>query len=161
MLQRLCVTLIHHLFSLDFQLMYAKRAFTSNNLRYALDCVTTVESTQACYAALGRAGGRYVSLDPYSEHITTTRKVVKPDWVLGPTIFGQGCTWPEPYQLPPDSDVRGFGERLWSLAQDLIDEGKLQHHPLRIMDGGLEAVIAGMDLVEKKAVSGEKVVIRF
>lgn len=136
------------------------RAFTSNNLRYALDCITTLDSTQTCYKALGRAGGRYVSLDPYSEHVAATRKVVKPDWVLGPAIFGQGCTWPDPYGRSADTELQQFGVELWALAQKLLEQGKLQHHPLKILDGGLEAVVDGMDLVREGPLSGQKVVVR-
>ncbi|KLU92794.1 hypothetical protein MAPG_11779 [Magnaporthiopsis poae ATCC 64411] len=136
------------------------RAYTRNNLEYALDCVTTVESTAACYAAIGRAGGRYVSLDPYPAH-AATRRVVIADWVLGPTIFGDGCTWPSPYERPPDRDTQKFGEHLWALAQRLVDQGELVHHPLRVLDGqGLEAVIKGMDIVRRGEVSGEKIVVK-
>ncbi|KAI8627215.1 zinc-binding dehydrogenase [Xylariaceae sp. FL1651] len=113
------------------------RALTSNNLRYALDCITTVESTAACFAAIGRAGGRYVSLDPFSQHVAT-RKVVKAEWVLGPAIFGDGSTWPEPYGRAPDPQIRQFGADLWVIAQKLVDEDKLQHHPLRVLQGGFQ-----------------------
>jgi hypothetical protein len=118
-----------------------------------------VESTQACFSAIGRAGGRYVSLDPYPEHVAT-RKVVTADWVLGPAIFGDGCAWPPPYGRPEDPELRQFGADLWAIAQKLVDEGKLQHHPLRVLDGGLKAVLDGMELVKKGAVSAEKIVVR-
>ncbi|KAF6813193.1 zinc-binding dehydrogenase [Colletotrichum sojae] len=135
------------------------RSYTSNELRYALDCVTTVESTQVCFKAIGRAGGKYVSLDPFQEHVAT-RKVVKTDWVLGPAIFGDGSTWPDPYGRPADPELKEFGARLWKIAQKLVDEGKLQHHPLKVLEGGFETVIEGMEMVKKGQVSGEKVVIR-
>lgn len=115
---------------------------------------------QTCYGALSRAGGKYVSLDPYSEHIAGTRKVVKPDWVLGPAIFGQGCTWPAPYERAPEEDVRQFGVELWTMAQNLLSEGKLEPHPLKILDGGFDAVLEGMKMVEKGDLSGEKVVVK-
>ena len=124
-----------------------------------MDCITTVESTQACYGAIGRAGGRYVSLDPYSDH-AATRKVVKADWVLGPAIFGDGSTWPNPYGRAADPELRQFCVDLWAISQKLVDEDKLQHDPLRVLNGGLHAVIDGMDLVKKGVVSGEKIVVR-
>jgi NADPH:quinone reductase-like Zn-dependent oxidoreductase len=55
------------------------RAYTRNNLAYALDCITTVESMNVCSGAIGRAGGRYTSLDPFAGH-AATRKVIKNDW---------------------------------------------------------------------------------
>ena len=116
-------------------------------------------STQSCYAAIGRAGGRYVSLDPYPEH-AATRKVVKADWVLGPTIFGDGCSWPSPYGRAADPELRQYGVHLWAVVQKLIDEGRLRHHPLRVLDGGFQAVLDGIELVRRGSVSGEKIVVR-
>ncbi|KAL0941427.1 Enoyl reductase LovC 1 [Colletotrichum truncatum] len=132
---------------------------TQGNLKYALDCITTVESTAFCFKAIGRAGGKYVSLDPIPAH-AATRKVVKTDWVLGPSIFGEGSTWPEPYGRPPSDEMRRYGAELFALAQKLVCEGKLKHHPLRILDGGLEAVLGGMDVIKSGAHSGEKLVVR-
>lgn len=100
-----------------------------------------------------------MSLDPFPEH-AATRKVVKTDWVVGPLIFGEGSTWPEPWGRPASEELRQFGVELWQVAQDLVQGGKLQHHPLRVLDGGLESVIQSMDLVRGKKVSGEKIVVR-
>ncbi|KAF4635614.1 hypothetical protein G7Y89_g2489 [Cudoniella acicularis] len=66
-------------------------AYTKNNLRYVIDCITTAESTQACFNVIGRAGGKYVSLDPFATY-AATRKNISADWVLGPIIFGEGST---------------------------------------------------------------------
>lgn len=136
-----------------------QKSHTTNNLRYALDCITTHDSTTCCLAAIGRAGGKYVSLDPVVPG-APTRITVKTDWVLGPSIFGQGSTWPASYGREPDEELRNFGEHLWTLAATLIKEGKLNHHPLLVLEGGLEKVLEGMDLVAKGKLSGEKCVVR-
>ncbi|GKU09228.1 unnamed protein product, partial [Fusarium langsethiae] len=135
------------------------RESTQGNLKYALDCITTVESTAFCFKAIGRAGGKYVSLDPIPTH-AATRKVVKTDWVLGPSIFGEGSTWPEPYRRPPSDEMRRYGAELFALTQRLICEGKLKHHPVRVLEGGLEAVLGGMDVITSGAYSGEKIVVQ-
>lgn len=85
---------------------------------------------------------------------------MRADWVVGPLIFGEGSTWPAPWGREPSEELGRFGVRLWRLAQKLVDEGKLHSHPLRVLDGGLEAVKAGMELVRNKQVSGEKIVVR-
>ncbi|KAI3392606.1 hypothetical protein diail_5446, partial [Diaporthe ilicicola] len=97
------------------------KSYTKNNLKYALDCITTVDSTTFCFAAIGRAGGKYVALDPFSTE-AATRAIVKTDWVLGPSIFGDGSTWPLPYGRPPDDELRAYGQRLWKVAQKLVDD---------------------------------------
>ncbi|KAI8167085.1 Deshydrogenase mlcG [Colletotrichum sp. SAR 10_65] len=135
------------------------KSYTRNNLRYALDCITSVESTILCFAAIGRAGGKYVSLDPWQEH-AATRKVVKCDFTVGPRVFGEGCTWPAPYKSEPDEELKEFGVKLWDVARELVAEGKLKHHPLRVLDDGFEAIMAGMELIRDKKLSGEKIVVR-
>ncbi|OAP54234.1 hypothetical protein AYL99_11335 [Fonsecaea erecta] len=136
------------------------KSYTRNNLRYALDCITTVESTALCFAAIGRAGGKYVSLDPFDSSVAARRAVVKTDWVLGPCLFGEGCVWPAPYARPPSEQDLELGERLWAIAQGLLDEGRLVHHPVRILKGGLEQVLEGMEMVRKGELKGEKCVVR-
>ncbi|POS75825.1 enoyl reductase [Diaporthe helianthi] len=144
----------------DKDLVEKIRTYTKGNLKYVLDCITNVESTTVSFAAIGRAGGKYVSLDPFPEH-AASRKVVKTDWVVGPLIFGEGSTWPEPWGRPGSEELRDFGVELWGVAQKLVQEGKLHHHPLRVLDGGLENISQGMELVRSKKLSGEKVVVRF
>lgn len=80
--------------------------------------------------------------------------------MLGPAIFGDGSTWPAPYGREPDADIRQFGAKLWRLAQKLVDEGKLRNHPLRVLDGGWDAVVEALDLVKSGKVSGEKIIVR-
>lgn len=119
-----------------------------------------MESTKICYSAIGRAGGKYVALDPFSPD-AATRAIVKADWVLGPSIFGEGSTWPTPYGRPPSEEIRAYGEKLWDVAQKLVDEGKLQHHPVKTLEGvGLEQVIEGIGMVKNGDFSGEKCVVR-
>ncbi|KAK6225587.1 enoyl reductase [Colletotrichum tabaci] len=144
----------------DSQCAETIRAFTKNNLRYALDCITNVESTTACFKAIGRAGGRYVSLNPFPEH-AATRKMVTTDWTLGPTIFGEGSTWPAPYGREGSDEEREFGALLWRVAGRLVEEGKLRHHPLRVIHGGFEQVKQSMEVVRAGELSGEKIVVVF
>ncbi|KAF5498415.1 Deshydrogenase mokE [Colletotrichum fructicola] len=125
------------------------KAHTRNNLKYALDCISTVESTTVCYNAMGRAGGNYVALEPFPEH-AATRAVVTKDFVVGPCIFGEGCTYPAPYGREPDEKMRALGVELWEIAERLVHEGKLNHHPVRILEGGFEGIRKGLELLTHK-----------
>jgi hypothetical protein len=136
-----------------------QRAYTKNNLAYAIDCITTVESTSCCLTAIGRAGGQYVSLDPFADH-AITRKVVKPDWVLGPAIFGQRIGWPGPYQQDGQPELKDYASAYFGMLQRLLDQGKLRTHPLRVMEGDLSTVIEGMDVLRSGVISGEKIVVK-
>lgn len=134
------------------------RAATNNSLRYALDCITSQDSIQLCYAAIGRAGGKYTSLDPYPEAVAKTRRVVVADWVLGPTMLGKDIAWPAPHGRPGSPELRTFGEEWFGVVQGLMDEGKIRNHPLQVMAGGFEDVLRGMARVKAGTVSGVKLV---
>ncbi|OHW90511.1 enoyl reductase [Colletotrichum incanum] len=135
------------------------RHWTKGNLRYALDCITNIESARICHEAIGRAGGRYVSLGPLPDH-ASRRHTVSRDWVHGPSIFGEGSAWPEPYRREPSEDLQRFGFELWKVVSDLVAAGRLQHHPLRILEGGLASVIDALEIVKNGLVSGEKIIVR-
>ncbi|KAL1618823.1 putative secondary metabolism biosynthetic enzyme [Neofusicoccum ribis] len=135
---------------------------TKNNLRYALDCITTKDSIALCYAALGRAGGRYTALDPFWEATAATRKTVKPNWTLGITMLGKDIAWPPPYGRAGSEEARSFGAGWAGELQALLEAGKIRPHPLRAKEGaGWEDVLGGLTEVKEGKVSGEKLVFAF
>lgn len=136
------------------------KTHTKNELAYALDCITTVASMRVCYAALGRAGGRYTSLDPYPETVAATRKIVKAGWVLGPVMLGRDIGWPEPHNRKADPEMFQFGVQWRDTLQKLLDEGFICEHPLEMRGGGFEQVLKGMEDIREKRISGKKLVYR-
>lgn len=113
-----------------------------------------------CYAAIGRAGGRYTTLEPYPEH-AHTRKRVKPEWLLGPALMGKHIPWKEPYEIRGDPELRVFGRQWFGVAQRMLLDGQILTHPIEISNQiGLEGVIGGLDVLRKKSHSGQKFVCR-
>nr|A0A089FS99.1 RecName: Full=Trans-enoyl reductase prlC; AltName: Full=Pyrrolocin biosynthesis protein C [fungal sp. NRRL 50135]AIP87505.1 pyrrolocin enoylreductase [fungal sp. NRRL 50135] len=136
------------------------RAQTKNGLRFALDCITNTQSMQICYAALGRAGGRYTALDPYPEAVAATRKIIKADWVIGPVMLGLDIGWPAPHGRKADPDLFEFGQRWKATVQQLLNQGLIREHPLFVQSGGLSRVIDSMEAILAKKVSGKKMVCK-
>ncbi|KAH6845640.1 hypothetical protein B0I37DRAFT_380772 [Chaetomium sp. MPI-CAGE-AT-0009] len=134
------------------------REHTRNGLRFALDCITTPETTRLCYAALGRTGGRYVSLDPFSEAVAATRSIVHPDWVLGPELVGEDIAWPAPHGRKGNPEARVFCEAWTRTLQRLVDQGLLRTHPQLVRETGLAGALGGLDDIRAKKVSGQKLV---
>ncbi|RHZ54029.1 zinc-binding alcohol dehydrogenase family protein [Aspergillus thermomutatus] len=134
------------------------RTYTKNNLRYALDCVTTVESMKLCYSAIGRAGGYYTGLDPFPKTVAATRKMVRPDWVLGPTMIGKEIAWPEPHYRAVDPKIRKFGQRWRQIVEDLFLRGELKVHPIDVQHHGFQGTLDGMDKIREGLVRGKKLV---
>lgn len=136
----------------------AIKAYTNNALDYALDCFCEGSSMSFCYGALGRAGGRYTTLEPYAEHMHTRRRV-KPEYILGPALLGKDIGWKDPYRIEAKPELRVFGREWFQCAQRLLDRGEIRPHPVRVGERiGFEGILEGVELLKQKAVSGEKLV---
>ncbi|KAI0388677.1 GroES-like protein [Xylariaceae sp. FL0594] len=137
------------------------RSYTGNALSFALDCVCSEESMQGCYAAIGRAGGSYTTLEPFSQRLHT-RKRVRPEFILAVSLFGRDISWKEPYGRAKDLELGDFGRDWFRCVQGMLDRGEIHPHPLRTQHKrqGFEGILDGVDLLKQRAVSGEKLVYR-
>ncbi len=135
------------------------RAYTGGELCYALDCVSLADTTQLCYASIGRAGGRYVSLEPFRDAIAQSRSLtVVPSWLMVLSIFGQKVVLEGEYGREARPEDRAFGKKAFAAVQAALDRGEIQTHPVKAMPGGWQGVIGGVDIIRKQAMSGQKLV---
>jgi NADPH:quinone reductase-like Zn-dependent oxidoreductase len=134
------------------------RKHTRNSLKYVLDCVSEPETMEFCYKCFGRTGGKYSALEPYPELFHTRPRTVVPDWVLGASVLGEEISWPEPFTRQQNEELRSFGVDWFITVQKLLDEGQLRPHPIKVVNGGLDGVREGLELLQKKKVSGQKLV---
>ncbi|KAL9598444.1 MAG: hypothetical protein Q9219_004480 [cf. Caloplaca sp. 3 TL-2023] len=135
------------------------RAYTSGELAYALDCISQADTTQLCYAAIGRAGGRYVSLEPFRDTVARTRALtVEPSWIMATTMFGQEIALDGEYAREARPEDRRFTAEAFAAVQSLLERGFIDVHPIKRMQGGWEGVVKGVDLIRNQALSGQKMV---
>lgn len=145
---------------LDYNLASATediKKYTNNGLKYVLDCVSVPDTMRFCYRVIGRAGGKYTALEPFSPSLHT-RPTVQPDWVLGPALLGKPIGWGPPFERPSNPKIREFTLDWFKTVQSLLEDGKLRTHPVRILTGGFEAALEGLDLLREKKISGQKLV---
>ncbi|KAK3903164.1 alcohol dehydrogenase [Staphylotrichum tortipilum] len=144
----------------------AIKRHTLSALPFALDCIGTAQSAALCYAALGRAGGRYVALEKYPDSVAALRKVVRPSWVMGPVMFGRELQLGEGYSQPADPAAREFARAWYPLAEALLGLGNLRSHPVRVArpegrgEGWPEAVVGGLAELREGKVSAQKLVVK-
>ncbi|KAI1341804.1 cytochrome P450 [Xylariaceae sp. FL0016] len=134
------------------------RSYTRNTLAYAIDCVSLAETTQLCYGAIGRAGGRYVSLEPYRAAITSTRPTIDPSFAMGLTLFGKKVALEGVYGREAQPLDRKMAREMFPQVQKLVDDGLFWTHPVKSMDGGWDGVMQGVDIIRKQTMSGCKLV---
>ncbi|KAI0869515.1 GroES-like protein [Hypoxylon argillaceum] len=134
------------------------REYAKNSLGYALDCITTSETTSICYEAIGSAGGRYVSLDPPSTLIKYSRRDVYADWINALTVFGLPVRFSGIYSraanLEDRKQIRGFMLKV----EALVHKGLLKPARVEIRDGGLDLIEKGIEDVRTGRVKGLKLV---
>ncbi|CAI7636990.1 unnamed protein product [Penicillium glandicola] len=134
------------------------KAHTRNSLRLVLDCITTNDTMKLCYAAMGRAGGRYVALDPFSHTVASTRAVVHPDWVFGMDLLGEDVAWPAPHGRDADPVATAFGVVWNATLQSLLDRDLIKSHPMVIRDTGLQGALEGLDEIRSRKGAAQKLV---
>jgi hypothetical protein len=130
---------------------------TKNGLAHVIDCITEESSMKICYEAIGRAGGRWVGMDPFPAHVAASRKVVKSDWIVAFTVTGEACNWPAPFTKEANPELSKASVPFYDSFEKLLAEGKVKTHPARVSKG-LGAVIDGVGILRRKEVSAEKLV---
>ncbi|KAF1829265.1 NAD(P)-binding protein [Decorospora gaudefroyi] len=137
------------------------RAYTGNELEFALDCVAEAETTQMCYGAIGRAGGRYVAVEPFRDSIAQGRShTVEPSWFNVMTIWGRKVELGGEYAREASAEDRAFGARSFAAVQTLVDRGLVTTHPVKVMPGSFEGIAKGLAQLRSQPPSGYKLVYR-
>ncbi|KAH9985273.1 zinc-binding dehydrogenase [Xylariaceae sp. FL0662B] len=135
------------------------QAHTGRRLQYVLDCISDVASVEACYGAIQRPGGRYVSLERVPEELLARRQAVHATFVLAAEICGEEIRLGQDgYDRPGSREKLEFALRHKDMFQRLLDLGKLKAHPIEVLEGGLHGVVRGLEVLANEGVSGKKLV---
>lgn len=135
------------------------KTHTSGRLKHVLDCISSAESVVVCYGAIQRPGGRYASLERVPAELLLKRKAVRADFVLAAESFGEDIELGhEGYDRPAIREKHELAVQSLQMLQRLLDAGELKTHPIAVLDGGLQGVARGLDVLAAKGVSGKKLV---
>lgn len=136
------------------------KTYTVGKLKYVLDCISSTESASTCYQSIQRPGGRYVSLEriPPAE-LLVKRKAVRATFVLAAETMNESIELgKEGYDRPANKEKYTLAVRHLKMLQNLINNSKLRAHPAKILPGGLEEVVEGLQILAANGVSGKKLV---
>ena len=110
----------------------------------------------ACKAISATGGGQICTLLPIDE---SPRTDVTTTFFLGYSISGEAYIF-EGESYEAQSADFAFAKRFMPVAEQLWAEGKLEPHPRRVGEGGLQGAVEGMREMKEGRVSGFKLVYR-
>ena len=134
----------------------AIRKHTNGQLKHVLDCISDAQSVKACFAAMARVGGRYTSLELVAEELLAQRRAVRSRLVMAFEVLGEEVKLPGGYGKPADEAKKDLGVRSFAMFQRLLNEGKIVPHPMQRVEGGLEGIAGGLQLLKSGSLSGKK-----
>jgi len=74
------------------------------------------------------------------------------------TIFGRKVALDGDYGRDARPEDRELGAKAFAAVQSLLDQGLIDTHPVKVMPGGWEGVMEGVDIIRSQALSGQKLV---
>jgi hypothetical protein len=77
--------------------------------------------------------------------------------MLGYTVSGERFVI-EGQEWPANSEDFELGKTFVTLAEKLLEANLIKNHPVKLMEGGLEGILDGMQYLKDGKVSGVKVV---
>lgn len=138
----------------------AIKSHTGGRLKYVLDCISNQQSVSICYQAIQRVGGRYVSLEliPPETLQAQRRRTIKSFFIMAMEIYGEEVKLSRGYERPARPENRSLVTQFFPIFQRMLEEGNIVPHPTEVMQGGLDSVLTGLDLLKSGSLSGKKLV---
>lgn len=130
------------------------RQATNNNLAHAFDPIASSASAKVCCDSIGPQGGKYTSLEPIEKF---PREDVTNLNTMAFTAMGEAFEIGG-FQVPAKPEDHAFAIMFTRLAQDLFAKQKFKVHPVSVQNGGLDAVLDGLQRIREGKVSGVKLV---
>jgi hypothetical protein len=75
-------------------------------------------------------------------------------------VFGKDIDLGNGYHQPANREHFEFGLGWAMVVQGLVDWGEIRSNPVKTLPGGFEGIMKGLDMLRRKMVSGEILVVR-
>jgi hypothetical protein len=123
----------------------------------AQDCIGKGPTLKMCCDILAGSGGTVISLIPLGAK--STRPNVEVKTVLAYTLMGKPFQWLPPLgpKWPAYPEHRAAGVRFGKMVPSLLKTYKPP--PTRLLKGGFDAILPGLEELRTGKVSGEKLVV--
>lgn len=129
------------------------RKYANDDLRLCWDTISLEGSAKICCDALA-SGGKYGTILP----VKPPREDVKMTHTLAYTTMGEAFSKRSDVPAKPDHYL--FARKWADIADEILMQGLIKVHPSKVMEGGLDGILEGLDLMRNDKVSGQKLVYR-
>ena len=129
------------------------RKYTNDNLKLCWDTIALEGSAKLCCDVLA-SGGKYGVL----LYVEAPRDDIQKTHTLAFTALGEPID--KGKRMEGNPEHYEFAKKWVAVADDLLAQGKIKVHPPKVMDGGLNGITNGFDLLRNDKVSGQKLVYR-
>ncbi|KAK9772518.1 putative zinc-binding oxidoreductase ToxD [Seiridium cardinale] len=134
---------------------------TDNKLYYVFDIQADSQSAQICVDALSSETTTkkaiYSSLSPVPQELS--RDDVESWATFAYTSIGEGFI-SDKLTLEPNLDDFELAKKFVKVVEQLLLQNKIKAHPIEVREGGLDAIMHGVDDLKMKKVSGKKLIIQ-
>lgn len=95
---------------------------------------------------------------PATEGECVRRRTIKTEMVVGLAASGKEIALADGYERTADAQLRKDAAELFQTVQGYLDRGEFCPHPPRVVPGGFEGILDGLQILRNMGTSGEKLV---
>ncbi|KAH9931719.1 GroES-like protein [Epithele typhae] len=134
------------------------KAAAGDAIALAYDTIGDARAQATCVAVVRPTGGKVLHILPVDCE-AADRAEVEHDYLLLYTALGRDWTWGDKAwsAVPEDREEMA---RFLEVLPELVGEGGIRPLPVKMWEGGLDAIPDGLDYLKEGKASGEKVVFR-
>lgn len=133
------------------------RAASNDSIAHVFDTISSESSVAISAEAIGSSGGKYSSL--VVEELNFPREDVTSATTIAYTGFGEAFHRGAK-EFPANLEHLEFQAKFWKLAGELLAQGRFKTHPAEVREGGLDAILDGLDDLRQNKASGVKLVYK-
>ncbi|KAM5538111.1 hypothetical protein V8D89_008308 [Ganoderma adspersum] len=135
------------------------KAATHDSVRAAFDTISVKESQAISAAVIAPEGGKVMHILAVIADATAKTDVVRESMIIY-SALGRAYTFATGYQAPAVPEDRAQMVEFLKKVPGLVKDGKIKPLPIKLWEGGLDGIPAGLQHMKEGKVSAEKIVYK-
>ncbi|KAI0748415.1 GroES-like protein [Daedaleopsis nitida] len=132
---------------------------TRDSVRAAFDTISVKESQAICATVIAPGGGKIMHILPVQQDVTARTDVERSSTIIYSSL-GRAYTYRTGQHAPAMPEDRAHMVKFLRKLPKLVQDGKIKPLPIKLWEGGLDAIPDGLQYMKEGRVSAEKIVYR-